>query len=97
MIYFNTYTCTLPQYKIIYTFYPHAVDVDYNSTTCDLVFPAGSGPGTMRSCFIPILDDVLVEGDETISITGITASIALPFTSFVVITDPDSKPIHPTK
>ena len=71
------------------------MDVDYDSTTCNLTFPSGSGPGTMRSCFIPILEDELVEAVETISIAGSTTTTVLPFTTTVVITD-RSKPIHQT-
>lgn len=62
-------------------------DVDYESTICNLTFPIGSGPGTIRSCFIPILDDELMEDDETISIEGSTDTTVLPFTTTVVITD----------
>lgn len=72
------------------------VDVDYNSTTCALTFPAGSGPGTTRSCSIPIFDDALVEANEAISVSGSTATTVLPFTTTVIITDTDSKPIYYT-
>lgn len=64
-----------------------SANVDYSSTTCRLIFPSGSGPGAMRSCFIPILDDELMEDDETISIEGSTDTTVLPFTTTVVITD----------
>lgn len=68
--------------------------VDYNNTVCQLVFPAGSVAGTIRSCFITISDDALEEGDETISVTGSTATTVLPFTTTVIITDDDSKSSH---
>ena len=72
----STVVCPLPP-----------ADVDYESTTCNLTFPSGSGPGTRRSCFIPILGDELEEADETISVAGSTVTTVLPFTTTVVITD----------
>ena len=49
-------------------FFP--VDVDYSNTTCVLIFHTGSGPNTTQSCYIPILDDTIVEDDESINVNG---------------------------
>ena len=37
---------------------------DYAANTCDLLFVAGSVPGTSRSCHIDIIDDQIAEYDE---------------------------------
>ena len=46
-------------------------DVDFNGTTCSLTLPAGGGPGDLSAaCDIPIINDLLVEGDETFSLSA---------------------------
>lgn len=37
-------------------------------TTVTLVFPAGSGPGSSQNFEVPVVNDAIVEGDETINI-----------------------------
>ena len=46
-------------------------DVDFNGTTCSLTLPAGSGPGDLSApCDIPIINDFMVEQDETFSLSA---------------------------
>ena len=46
--------------------------MDYTGESVDVVFPAGSSQGTQVSFDISIIDDQLVEGDETILLQAST-------------------------
>jgi len=45
--------------------------VDFTGTTCSLTLPAGGGPGDLSApCDVPITNDLLVEQDETFSLSA---------------------------
>ena len=53
-------------------FYYTTDGVDYTGVSVDVVFPAGSSQGNQVSFNISIIDDQLVEGDETILLQAST-------------------------
>ena len=53
-------------------FYYATDGVDYTGVFVDVVFPAGSSQGSQVSFNISIIDDQLVEGDETILLQAST-------------------------
>jgi hypothetical protein len=67
---------------------------DYTTASGTLNFPAGSVSGTARTFTVPVVDDNLLEGDETFSatlsgITGGLVTIAIP-TATTTIRDDDA-------
>ena len=79
--------------------------VDYVSTTAVITFPPGSGPGRRDCISIPIIDDFILEDDETFSVAVQSLSGARPVqdvpsrlvispnTTLVTITDDESEEI----
>lgn len=77
---------------------------DFEGVTCVTTFTAGSGPGdsSVPPCAITIVNDILIEADETFSLTvriqNSNGQIAqfLPGgdSASVTITDDDSMLIH---
>ena len=74
---------------------------DYAAFGTQIVtFPAGSGDGTTMPVTLTVTNDLLLEGDETLtlridSITGPGASIGSPSDHVVTITDDESPPEGP--
>lgn len=66
---------------------------DYTAVAGTITFPAGDA--TPQVINIPILDDVLVEPDETFTVTLSGAAVAAPSTATVTITNIDAAPAVP--
>lgn len=66
--------------------------VDYSSASGTLTFAVGEAT---KSIQVPILDDGMVEGDETFNVTlsnpSVSATLASPSSAVVVISDNDAK------
>ena len=70
------------------------VGADYTGVTQTLTFPAGSAPTDTMSFNIPIANDILVEGDETVNLMANSPSNRAdvnPDSATLVIDDDDCK------
>ena len=69
---------------------------DYTAVATTLTFPVGSVNGTILTVELPVLDDVLIEGDETVvlELSGVSSggSLGTPNLHTVTLTDDDTDP-----
>ena len=66
---------------------------DYSGVSIDLVFTAGTSNGTLQCINVTIIDDSLVESNETFSVTMTTSNSVVVLgnnLTTITITDTDS-------